>query len=101
MAVATAGKESACNAETWVQSLGWEYPLEKGKATHYSGLENPMDYTVKGVAKSWTRLSNFFMARGNGSAGTRQGSEIESSQRRPRAPCELGEGCDRCPERGA
>ena len=20
--------------ETWVQSLGWEYPLEKGKATH-------------------------------------------------------------------
>ena len=25
--------------ETWVQSLGWEDPLEKGKATH-SGLEN-------------------------------------------------------------
>ena len=22
--------------ETWVQSLGWEYPLEKGKATHSS-----------------------------------------------------------------
>ena len=20
--------------ETWVQSLGWEYPLEKGMATH-------------------------------------------------------------------
>ena len=20
--------------ETWVHSLGWEYPLEKGKATH-------------------------------------------------------------------
>jgi len=20
--------------ETWVQSLGWEYPSEKGKATH-------------------------------------------------------------------
>ena len=23
------GKESACNAETLVQSLGWEYPLER------------------------------------------------------------------------
>ena len=22
--------------ETWVQSLGWEDPLEKGMATHYS-----------------------------------------------------------------
>ena len=25
--------------ETWVQSLGWEYPLEKGKATHSSVLD--------------------------------------------------------------
>ena len=24
--------------ETWVQSLGWEYPLEKGKAAHSSIL---------------------------------------------------------------
>ena len=24
--------------ETWVQSLGWEYPLEKEKATHSSIL---------------------------------------------------------------
>ena len=24
--------------ETWVQSLGWENPLEKGKATHSSIL---------------------------------------------------------------
>ena len=24
--------------ETWVQSLGWEDPLEKGKATHSSIL---------------------------------------------------------------
>ena len=31
--------------ETWVQSLGWEDPLEKGKATHSSipCLENPVD----------------------------------------------------------
>ena len=31
-------KESACSAawETWVQSLGWEDPLEKEMATHSS-----------------------------------------------------------------
>ena len=42
--------------ETWVRSLGWEDPLEKGKATRlqYSGLENSMDCIVHGVAKSWT-----------------------------------------------
>ena len=34
----SAGKESACMQETWVQSLGWEGPLEKGKATHSSIL---------------------------------------------------------------
>ena len=35
------GKESTCDAgeqETWVRSLGWEDPLEKGKATHSSIL---------------------------------------------------------------
>ena len=47
--------------ETWVQSLGWEDPLEKGMATHPGvlGLENSMDRgawqaTVHGVEKSWT-----------------------------------------------
>ena len=30
----SAGKESACNAEDLGSSLGWEDPLEKGKATH-------------------------------------------------------------------
>ena len=29
--------------ETWVQSLGQEYPLEKVMATQYSCLVNPMD----------------------------------------------------------
>ena len=39
--------------ETWVLSLGWEDPLEKGKATpifwpgEFHGI-------VHGVAKSWT-----------------------------------------------
>ena len=27
------GKESACNAQTWVPSLGWEDPLEEGMET--------------------------------------------------------------------
>jgi len=34
----SAGKESAAMRETWVRSLGWEDPLEKGKATHSSIL---------------------------------------------------------------
>ena len=39
--------------DTWVQ------PLEKGKATHSSILENSLDYTVHGVEKSQIRLSDF------------------------------------------
>ena len=51
--------------ETWVRSLGWEVPLEKGMATHSSILawRIPMDRgawgaTVHGVPKSQTWLSN-------------------------------------------
>ena len=43
--------------DTWVQSLDWEDPLEKGKATQniqYPGLENSVDCIVHGVAKSRT-----------------------------------------------
>ena len=32
----SAGTESSCNVGDLVQSLGWEDPLEKGKATHSS-----------------------------------------------------------------
>ena len=39
--------------ETWVPSLGWEDPLEKGKATHSSILA--------WVTKSWTRLNDFHL----------------------------------------
>ena len=41
--------------ETWVQTLGWEDPLEKGKAypLHYCGLENSMECVLHRVAKSW------------------------------------------------
>ena len=50
--------------ETWVQSLGWEDPLEEGMATHFSILvwRIPMDNgawqaTVHGVTKSRKCLS--------------------------------------------
>ena len=51
--------------ETWVQSLGWEDPLEEGMATHSSILawRIPMNRgawwaTGHGVAKNWPQLSN-------------------------------------------
>ena len=31
-------KNLSAMQETWVQSLDWEDPLEKGMATHYSNL---------------------------------------------------------------
>ena len=50
--------------ETWVQSRGWEDPLEKGMATHSSTLawRIPMDRGAwraagSGVTKSRTQLS--------------------------------------------
>ena len=35
--------------ETWVQSLGWEDPLEKGKATHSSILAWRFPWTVQSI----------------------------------------------------
>ena len=41
--------------DTWVRSLGWEDPLEKGKATHSSILAWRIPWTIlHGVAKSQT-----------------------------------------------
>ena len=31
-------KNQSAKQETWVRSLGWEYPLEKGVSTHSSIL---------------------------------------------------------------
>ena len=45
----SAGKESACNVETWVRSLGWEDPLEKGTATHSSILAWRIPRTVQSM----------------------------------------------------
>ena len=53
-------KNSPAMWETWVRSLGWEYLLEKGKATHSRILDWRIPWTiVHGVAKSQTQLSDF------------------------------------------
>ena len=62
--VAQSVKNPTAMQESRVQSLGWEDPLEKERATHSSilALENPMDRgawraTVHRVTKSQTRLN--------------------------------------------
>ena len=46
--------------ETWVQSLGWEDPLKKGKATHSSILAWRIPWIIESMGfQSRTRLSNF------------------------------------------
>ena len=64
-AAAADGKESATMWKTWVQSMGWEDPLEEGMAVHSSILawRIPVDRgtwqaVVHVVAKNQTRLSD-------------------------------------------
>ena len=60
--------------ETWVQSLDWEDPLAKEKATYSSILAWRIPWTiVYGVAKSQTQLNDFhfhfslsYIGEGNG-----------------------------------
>jgi len=63
--VAQMVKNPPAMRENWVQSLGWEDPLEEGMATHSSILawrifmdRGAWQATVHGVAKSWTGLSD-------------------------------------------
>ena len=65
--VAQMAKNPPAMWETWVRSLAWKDPLEKGSATYSSIVawripwtEEPGRlHTVHGVAKSQTRLSDF------------------------------------------
>ena len=71
--VAQSVNNSPAMWETWVQSLGWEDPMEKlgsypeernGYPIQYSDLENSMDRgvwqaTAHGVAKSQKQLSDY------------------------------------------
>ena len=47
--VAQLVKNPPAMRETWVRSLGWEDPLEKGKATHSSILAWRIPWTVKSM----------------------------------------------------
>ena len=55
------GKASTCNAGDLglIPGLGRSPGQENSYPLQYSGLENSMDCIVHGVAKSWTRLSDF------------------------------------------
>ena len=55
--------ESACSAGDLGSTLGWEDPLEKEKATHFSILAWEIPWTEEsgglqsmGLQKSWTQL---------------------------------------------
>ena len=59
--VAQLVKNLPAKREIWVRSLGWEDPLEKGKATHSSILAwgiprttlcDQIDYTVHGILQA-------------------------------------------------
>ena len=55
------GKEAACSVGALGSIPGWGRSRGEGRGSppQYSGLENPMDSRVHGVAKSRTRLSDF------------------------------------------
>ena len=55
------GKESACNAgdPSSIPGLGRSPGEGQGNPLQYSGLENSTDCIVHGVAKNWTRLTDF------------------------------------------
>ena len=57
----SAGIDYACNAGDLGSIPGLKRSLRGGKGypLQYSGLKNFMDYTVHGVLKSWTQLSDF------------------------------------------
>ena len=57
------GKESTCNVGDLgsVPGLGRSFGEGKGYPLQYSGLENSMDYTIHGVTKSQTRLSELHL----------------------------------------
>ena len=58
--VAQMVKNPPAMQETWVQSLGWDDPLEKGKATHSSILAWRIPWAVQSMGlQSRTRLSDF------------------------------------------
>ena len=76
----SAGKECAHMQENWVQSLGWEDPLEKGMATHSnilawripSGLQSTGSQRV---GHNWV-TNTFTFPMGDKSAGLQELCEV-------------------------
>ena len=70
--VAQMGKNPPAMKETWVQSLGWEDPLEQGITTHqYSGLEKPWTMTEPDILEcevKWA-LGSITMNKASGGDG--------------------------------
>ena len=60
--------------ETWVQSLGWQDPLEKGKATHSSVWpgEFPGLYSPQGREESDMTDFHFYLSLTTFNLGTTQ-----------------------------
>ena len=64
--VAQLVKNPPAMRETWVWSLGWEDPLEKGTATHSSILAWKIPWTVycmgsQRVRHNWATFTQFYM----------------------------------------
>ena len=67
----SAGKESTCNVGDLdlIPGLGRSPGKGKDYPLQYSSLENFMDCIVHGLAKNWTRLSDFFTFKNIGTWG--------------------------------
>ena len=50
--------------ETWVRSLGWEDPLEKGKATHSSTLAWRISWTIQSIPGQHTGVGSLSLLQG-------------------------------------
>jgi len=57
--------------ETWVRSLGWEDPLEKGKATHSSILAWRIPWTIQSMRLQSVRHDFVSVWEGGSGWGTR------------------------------
>ena len=58
--VAQMVKNPPATQETCIQSLGWEDPLEKAMASHYSILAWRIPWTVKSMScMNWTQRATF------------------------------------------
>ena len=66
---------------TWVRSLGWKIPWRRERLpTSVFGLENSLDYIIRGVAKSQTRLSGFNFTSLQAEKPREEHTEIHSNQ---------------------